>query len=252
MLNSGIEGPGRQVGRNLHLHPSAFVGGIFDEEINGHRGIPQSYYVDQFFQPERDPETGYLLMPISGPPALFAMTSFSFGPDHWHAMENYTRTIAMLVLLHDRSAGRVSVDRKGRPVVRYRLREDDRQLLVEGITHCAEILFAAGANQVSIPYADPLFIGRGDKLSAIAERGVPDDGVGLASSHPQSTCRMGSDPNTSVVGAFGEVHGVPGLFVCDASVFPASVGVPPTITIASLADRTAHHIATNIHRHSAP
>ena len=243
MLNSGIEGPGRLVGQNLHLHPSAFVGGIFDEEINGHRGIPQSYYVDQFFEPERNPEAGYLLMPIFGPPALFAMTSFSFGPDHWRAMENYTRTVPMLVLLHDRSAGRVSVDRKGRPVVRYRLREDDRRLLVEGMTRCAEVLFAAGANQVSVPYADPLFIGRGEDLSAIAERGVPDDGVGLASSHPQSTCRMGIDPNTSVVDAFGEVHGVPGLFVCDASVFPASVGVPPTITIASLADRTAHHIA---------
>jgi cholesterol oxidase len=48
-----------------------------------------------------------------------------------------------------------------------------------------------------------------------------------------------------VVDGFGQVHGVPGLFVCDASVFPSSVGVPPTITVASLADRTAHHIAAN-------
>jgi hypothetical protein len=180
------------VGRNLHLHHSAFVGGIFDEEINSHRGIPQSYYVDHFFRPESDPESGYLIMPICGPPALFAMTSFSFGPDHWRAMESYTRTVALLLFLHDRSTGKVGVDRKGRPVVKYRLEEDDRRLMVEGTTRCTEVLFAAGATQVSVPYADPLFIDRGEDLSIIARRGVADDGVGLASSHPQSTCRMGA------------------------------------------------------------
>ncbi len=245
LLNSGIRGEGRQVGRNLHLHPSAFVGGIFDEEIDSHLGIPQSYYVDHFFQPETDPESGYLIMPIFGPPELFAMKSFSFGPDHWRAMEYYTHTVAILAFLHDRTTGRVTVDRKGRPVVKYRLRDDDRQLMVEGMTRCAELLFTAGANQVTVPYAEPLFIDRGDDLSVIARRGVPDDGVGLASSHPQSTCRMGASPKTSVVDEFGQVHGVRGLFVADASVFPASVGVPPTITISSLADRTAHHIASN-------
>jgi choline dehydrogenase-like flavoprotein len=64
----------------------------------------------------------------------------------------------------------------------------------------------------------------------------------LASTHPQSTCRMGGDPATSVVNAWGECHEVPGLFVADMSVFPSSLGAPPQITTAALADRTAHHI----------
>jgi len=38
--------------------------------------------------------------------------------------------------------------------------------------------------------------------------------------HPSCTCRMGPDPATSVVDADLRVHGVPGLRVCDASVFP--------------------------------
>jgi len=38
--------------------------------------------------------------------------------------------------------------------------------------------------------------------------------------HPSGTCRMGPDPAASVVDADLRVHGVPGLRVCDASVFP--------------------------------
>lgn len=38
--------------------------------------------------------------------------------------------------------------------------------------------------------------------------------------HPSCTCRMGPDPATSVVDAELRVHGVAGLRVCDASVFP--------------------------------
>lgn len=38
--------------------------------------------------------------------------------------------------------------------------------------------------------------------------------------HPSGTCRMGPDPASAVVDANLKVHGVAGLRVCDASVFP--------------------------------
>ena len=38
--------------------------------------------------------------------------------------------------------------------------------------------------------------------------------------HHSCTCRMGPDPATSVVDARLRVHGLQGLRVCDASVFP--------------------------------
>ena len=53
---------------------------------------------------------------------------------------------------------------------------------------------------------------------------------------------MGGDPRTSVVNAFGESHEQRGLFVADMSVFPTSLGAPPHITTAALANRTAHHV----------
>lgn len=42
--------------------------------------------------------------------------------------------------------------------------------------------------------------------------------------HPSCTCRMGPDPRTSVVDPDLRVHGVKGLRVCDASVFPTLPG----------------------------
>ncbi|MCY1128125.1 GMC family oxidoreductase N-terminal domain-containing protein [Frigidibacter sp. RF13] len=42
--------------------------------------------------------------------------------------------------------------------------------------------------------------------------------------HPSCTARMGPDPATSVVDADLKVHGVEGLRVCDASVFPTLIG----------------------------
>ena len=94
-----------------------------------------------------------------------------------------------------------------------------------------------------MPYwVDPLELEPGDPLDAIEERGVREGEIAISAAHPQSTCAMGSDPAKSVVNEFGESHDVPGLFVADMSVFPTSLGAPPQITTAALADRTAHHI----------
>jgi choline dehydrogenase len=53
--------------------------------------------------------------------------------------------------------------------------------------------------------------------------------------HPTSTCRMGADPATSVVDARLRVHGVPGLRIVDASIFPGVTSGninAPTIMVA--------------------
>ena len=241
-LNSRLPDPGHQVGQNLHLHPAVFVAGIFDEAIEPYQGIPHSYYIDQFLDLEGS-GTGYILMPIFGPPVLVAASLPSFGQEHWELMRRYRRMAAMLVLLHDRSSGRVTVDRRGYPVIRYRLCRADRDLLVEGMVHCAQLLFAAGARQVIVPYTRRVEIARAADLDVIRRRGIVENDILVASSHPQSTLRMGADPRRSVVDSDGRAHSLRGLYVADASLFPTSVGVPPTLTIAAMADRVARHLS---------
>jgi choline dehydrogenase-like flavoprotein len=244
LLRSGVANRSGQVGRNLHLHPSVMVAGFFDEPLHAYRGIPQSYYVDEFIDLERDPHRGYVLMPIAGFPGLTAANLPGFGREHYRWMRAFDRMAGLLVLLHDQSQGRVEPgSARGRPRIRYALDAEDARQLAEGVAHCCEVLLAAGANEVLVPYwRDPFVVRKGDDLSRILQRGVRQGDIPIASTHPQSTCRMGGDPRRSVVDAWGASHEVRGLWVADMSVFPTSLGAPPQITTAALADRTAQRI----------
>lgn len=61
--------------------------------------------------------------------------------------------------------------------------------------------------------------------------------------HPLGGCAMGATPLEGVVDHRGEVHGYPGLFVSDGAVFPAPIGINPSLTIATLAERTSQFIS---------
>jgi choline dehydrogenase-like flavoprotein len=58
------------------------------------------------------------------------------------------------------------------------------------------------------------------------------------------TCRFGADRTTSVADPYGQVHGVRGLFVADASGFPTASGVNPMLSVMALAYRVAQRIKT--------
>ena len=244
-LKSQLPNTNRWVGKNLHLHPAAFVGGVFNETINGHLGIPQSYYIDHFLDLRRRPDSGYLLMPAFGSRMIVAASLPGFGEDHRALMERYRHIAALLVLLHDRTTGRVSVDYKGSPSIAYRPHRSDRRILVEGIINAARLLFAAGATEILMPYTQHFPIKTTADLDIIRQRGIVPNDILLASSHPQGTLRMGENPNKSVVNLSGESHAVKGLFVADASLFPTSVGIPPTLTIAALATYVARQMSAN-------
>jgi choline dehydrogenase-like flavoprotein len=63
-----------------------------------------------------------------------------------------------------------------------------------------------------------------------------------ATAHQCGTMRFGTDPATSVLDPFCRTHDVPNLRVVDASFFPSSAGMDPTLTIAAQALRVGDHI----------
>jgi choline dehydrogenase-like flavoprotein len=60
--------------------------------------------------------------------------------------------------------------------------------------------------------------------------------------HPAGTTRMADSPRDGVVDRDLQVHGVAGLHVLGASVFPTSGYANPTLTIVALALRLAGHL----------
>src|SRR5262245_55709330 len=119
LLNSGVANSSGQVGANLHLHPSVLLSGIYEEDIYGYRRIPQSYYVDEFIDLERDPDSGYIIMPVYGFPVMTAVNLPGFGRAHYELMRNFHRMVGVLVLMHDQSSGSVRVNRSGGADIRY-------------------------------------------------------------------------------------------------------------------------------------
>jgi choline dehydrogenase-like flavoprotein len=63
-----------------------------------------------------------------------------------------------------------------------------------------------------------------------------------ALAHVCGTCRFGSDPKTSVLDPQNRAHGVANLYVVDASFFPSSAGLNPSLTVAANALRVAAHV----------
>ena len=60
--------------------------------------------------------------------------------------------------------------------------------------------------------------------------------------HVCGTCRFGTDPETSVLDPQNRAHEVDNLYVVDASFFPSSTGLNPSLTVAANALRVAAHV----------
>lgn len=67
-------------------------------------------------------------------------------------------------------------------------------------------------------------------------------------SHALGTVRMGTDARTAPLDEWAAFRGVSNLFVTDASAFPRSAGVNPSLTIAANALRSGTHIAARLAR----
>lgn len=67
------------------------------------------------------------------------------------------------------------------------------------------------------------------------------------SRHHIGTCRMGTNPATSVTDPFLKVHGTPNLFLCGAETFVTGTALPPVLTIVALAHRLSEHLIARLY-----
>jgi choline dehydrogenase-like flavoprotein len=163
---------------------------------------------------------------------------------HRRLMQRAAHASVIIALCRDATGGRVAVRSDGTAVVDYRPGRAEQRLVGLGTAAAARVHLAAGASEVHTLYTRPLSIRRTAAttpadIDAFCDR-VVEARVGrnwslVASAHQMGTCRMGSDSRSAVCDERGEVFGVKGLYVADASAFPASSGVNPMITVMTLA-----------------
>lgn len=77
--------------------------------------------------------------------------------------------------------------------------------------------------------------------------------------HHFGGCNAASDPSSGVCNPNGQVFNrgshtssvLPGLYVCDASLLPCSVGINPCLTIATLSEHISKHLVHDILKHKS-
>ena len=144
LARSGLGRASGQLGQNLALHPASGAFALMDEVVDMARGVPQSFYVDEFAS------EGIMFEGVAGPPSYVAMSLPLSGRRHAEAMARY-RNLAMFgLMVSDASRGSVR-SLAGRPVIRYDLVEADLQRFRTGLARMEELFRAAGAREVYLP-----------------------------------------------------------------------------------------------------
>jgi choline dehydrogenase-like flavoprotein len=232
LLRSGIGG--RQLGRNLHIHPACWVGARYGEQVRGWDGVMQSYYIDQW-------ESQRLLLEATFTPLAFGGAWLpGTGHAHQRAMLEFGHVGSIGVHLSDESSGRIALTRDGSLRASYKLTQADADRLTYGIARAAEIHFAAGATEVypNIPRAGTL---TPEKLPDFEANRFKPSELRLEAFHPMGTARIAHE-GEGVCASDGSVYGTDDLYVADASLFPTSIGVNPMMTVIAFAARIAREL----------
>ncbi|MBC7807698.1 MAG: GMC family oxidoreductase, partial [Akkermansiaceae bacterium] len=224
-----------QVGRNFMVHPGLQLWAQFDDIVYPNRGIPGGLISEDTHRPRNatsafirdgaDFAGGYLLQSIGVMPVTYA-SQLSRGEG--------LRGIALLEHLRgfNHVAG-INILGEGLPYPHNFMElsdEQDERGLPKPRVH-----YTAGENELKMTaHADRVMRG------IWSEAGAAKEIWGFQRfAHTLGTCRMGTDPRTSVVSPDCRVHSVPNLYVCDNSVFASALAVNPALTQIALALRTA-------------
>lgn len=236
LRHSGIGTRSKALGNNLTLHPAGKALALFEDQVLGWRGVPQSFYCPDY------KDRGIMFEGAFMPPSIQSLALLVRGKAHKEVMDRFDQVATFGFLISDESRGRVRYTPKGDRLIFYSLNQNDFKKFVDAIQILCRVFFEAGARKVYPPIHNLPVLHSSADLDQINIHNLKKKDLELLSFHPLGTCCMGVDPQSSVVDSHGKVHGMENVFVSDGGIFPSSLGVNPQISIMAFATRTAEYI----------
>ncbi len=235
LLRLGLANSSGQVGRNFMAHPSTQIWGTFDEDTRPYKGFPASLITEDPLRcPDADFAGGYLIQSYGIMPVAWG-ESVARGRGLWG------RDLQRYLQCYPRVAG-MGISGDCLPYESNYLELSD-ELDARGLPK-PRIHFTTGGNEIH------LMDHARKQLHAIWDAaGATDSWTFDRMAHQVGTCRMGADPETSVVDPQGRSHDIGNLYICDNSIFPTSLAANPALTIMALSLRCADRF---LHRNEKP
>jgi choline dehydrogenase-like flavoprotein len=251
LLRSGLRHP--HLGRHLHLHPTVAVAAHYPYPMHSWHGPSMSVVNDTFTRLGGTNFGVKLETPPTHPGLLAMVLPWRSGEQHRQVLQAADHLGSFIVLTRDRDGGRVRTDRRGAPLIDYRLSAFDKNSMLTGVRAAAEIHVAAGAHTVYLPHGTlPILRAQNgalqnpELLASLPRLPWHPNRFGLYSAHQMSTCRLGGQARTHPLRPTAETVEVRGLYVADGSAFPACSGANPMLTIMALAHYTAQGLKTTL------
>ena len=238
LMRSGLKS--LHLGQHLFLHPTVAVMGFYQSPVECWKGPPQTVVCDEFAGLSEG--YGYRVEAAPVHPGLLSVgIPWVSAREHRREVQRAKCAAPFIVLTRDSNAGRVRFTKAGDPHFEYRLGSEEKKLIKHGMTTAARLHHAADAQRIITLHTTGLAWERDSGVSIdkfcreINAAPTAPNMLPLFSAHQMGTCRLGSNEASAVCNGDGEVFGLPGAYVADASLFPASSGVNPMVTIMALA-----------------
>jgi len=150
------------------------------------------------------------------------------------------------ILVRDANNGTVCLTSRGTEHVSYELGESEIKTIATAMEILGKMWFALEAKRIITSHKSMTIIEEMNDITKLVEEIINDPkNLLFGSAYPQSGNKIGTNQSDSVVDSDCKVHGFTNLFVCDASVFPTSVGVNPQISVMTVASIVASRIIKN-------
>lgn len=253
LMRSAAPDPHQLLGARTFLHPVALSSAVFDHEVAGWQGAPQTIYTDHFLDVHPiDGPIGYKLEAPPLHPLIFTTSIGGFGLEAAANFAQFPNTHALLALMRDgfhveSPGGRVKLRKDGSPELDYPLTPFIMDGARRALLSMAELQFAAGAKQVLTGHElAKAYTSWADAKAGIATLPMQPLLTKLVSAHVMGGCGMAADPARGVVRPDGVHWQIDNLSVHDGSLFPTSIGANPQLSIYGIVNKLATQLAKRL------
>jgi choline dehydrogenase-like flavoprotein len=219
-----------QVGRYVMVQGASQTAARFPEPMHMYKGPPPEVSSEHFYETDgsRGFARGFSIQTVS--PMPIGWSEHVLADGHWgHALREYMRdyvhwtVLGVLNELLPHPENRVTLtgelDQFGLPVPRFDYTQSDN-------------------DRANIAYSKKV-------IEEIWESAEAQDTLTIDRyAHLVGGCRMGTNPETSVVNSDHQAWELPNLFVADGSVMPTQGSANPALTIMALASRLGERLAS--------